>query len=127
MDTHLRHNEIELMQVMVFDQTVSVNAIQNGCIIFTKKYVVGRDFDISGGKITIHQEVHMLPERTGDPRVGPSIEKIELGLDTNGNGKWREGTYFAGLIFLFAPVEISDVHNVKFERIEGNKVYSQCH
>ncbi|MHB8696658.1 MAG: hypothetical protein ACYC9J_01295 [Sulfuricaulis sp.] len=117
---------IELIQVSVADPVVVVNAIKDECIVYKKKYVIGRDFNLTGGKIVFIKEWHALSEGAGDPIVGPRLEKIELGLDTKGNGKSQDKGYIAGLVFMLVPFADYNVDNTRFVRIDSNRVYSDC-
>lgn len=120
------HGDIDLIQVSVSGKHVVVNAIKNGCVFYVKEYVEGRDFVIKGGRITLNRDIAILSRGPGDPLAGPSIYTIELGLDTEGHGKYQSREYLAGLMFMMIPVAGSDTTDIRFSRVEENKKYVQC-
>ena len=75
--------------------------------------VVGRDFEIRNGQISIRRDVSVV----NDVLIGPVYETISLGLDAGKNGKLRSTTVGGGLVFLFLPLAVSDTSDVRFERI----------
>jgi len=101
------HEAIELIEVIPKDDSLVVKAIRNGCSVYEKSYVLGRDFDISRGKVVIHREAHLLSRGSGDVLAGPSYEDVTLGIDTGKQGKSRSKSYAAGLVFMVMPVAIS--------------------
>jgi hypothetical protein len=113
----VHYQDVEFIEVSSTKNSLTAKAIQNGCVIYEKSYVLGRDFEIDGGKISIHREVSLLTRGPGDVLLGPSYEKISLGLDAGKNGKFRYSGYAAGLAFLFLPIAASDMRDVRFERV----------
>lgn len=77
----VHYQDVEFIEVLATENSLTAKAIQNGCVIYEKSYVIGRDFEIDGGKIAIHRDVSLLTRGRGDVLVGPSYEKITLGLD----------------------------------------------
>src|SRR5450631_1348079 len=100
----IRDSDIDFVEVISREKSLKINAIKGQCIVSRKEYVVGRDFTLTEGKIILRKEVHSLTRGSGDPIVGPSYEKVELGLDAKGNGKYKSQTYFAGLVFMLFPM-----------------------
>lgn len=120
------HGGIELIQVSVYGKHVVVNAIKNECVFYSQEYIEGKDFKIKQGKITLNKDVAILSRGAGDPLAGPSIHTIELGLDTEGHGKYQSREYLAGLIFMMVPVAGSDTTDIRFTRVKVNKRYDLC-
>lgn len=111
------HADIEFIEVLSTTNSLHVKAIKNGCTIYEKPYILGRDFNISGGKITLSKDAFLLSRGAGDVLAGPSYEKITLGLDTGGHGKYRKSDYAAGLVFLLLPIAFSATDDSRFERV----------
>jgi hypothetical protein len=119
--------EIEAVEVSPSANSITINAIKNGCIIYSKEYLSGRDFTISEGKITLSKETHLLTRGgVGDVILGPSYEKTELGLDTMGNGKYKSQGYFAGIVCMLIPMAGGGADEVKFEKIVAKEKFSSC-
>jgi hypothetical protein len=121
-----RHNQkppvvdfqaIEYIEVSSSDNSLTLKAIQNGCSIYEKTYVLGQDFKIGDGEIIIHREFHLLARGSGDVVLGPSYDEFTLGLDTAREGKFRSSESLAGLVFLLIPYATSDTRDVRFERL----------
>ena len=120
--TTLPHKEIEFLDVISAGNKLTVNAIKNDFVIYKKEYLIGRDFEITDGKIIWHK----FAATTGDIVVGPSHEKIELGLDTNGNVKYRTTSSFAGLAYLIVPIAATSAYDIMFLKLNDNKIFDAC-
>jgi hypothetical protein len=124
------HKEIELIEILCIGDTLTVRAIKDECVIYQQDYVVGRDFTLIDGKIVMRERFHPLSregdDSHGDVLLGPSYEKIELGLDAKGDGKYRSQSYFAGMVFLLVPMAAWDTSEVKFVKLNSNVTYESC-
>jgi hypothetical protein len=120
------HNEIEFIQVSSKDNFVTVNAIKDNCIIYTKKYELNKDFKIIDGRIIIKDESHPLTRGDGDVVLGPSSEKIELGLDTEGHGKFKSKINVVGLVYMMIPLIVSEDITIRFKKMDNNRLYEEC-
>jgi hypothetical protein len=125
------HKEIELIEVLSKGDTLTVRAIKDECAIYQRDYVVGRDFTLADGRIVLKRRFHPLSREGeggghGDVLLGPSYEKIELGLDAKGDGKYRSQGYFAGMVFLFVPMAGGGTTDVKFTKLNSNVTYELC-
>jgi len=121
------HADIEFIEVLSTENSLIVRAIKNGCAIYEKSYILGRDFKISGGKIIIHRDAFLLSRGAGDVLAGPSYEQITLGLDTGKHGKYRRSDYAAGLVFLLLPVAFSETDDTRFDRVSDKpREYKAC-
>lgn len=126
-NSKIQHKEVpELIEVSSNEDSLVVKAIKNECVIYKREYIVGRDFEINDGKIVMHKEVSFLTRGAGDPLVGPSYEKIVLGLDVDGHGVYKSQGSYAGLIYLLFPVGWSDVSEIRFERLNATSTYNEC-
>jgi hypothetical protein len=122
----LPHKDIQLIQVLVSDETFYVNAIKDNCILYSETFILGRDFNIREGKIIVNSDFDALTRGRGDVLVGPSYEVLELGIDKEGHGKSKNSITAAGLVFLFMPIALHGLDETRFQRIEGNKLYENC-
>jgi hypothetical protein len=119
--------DIEFIEVSSSENSLIVKTIQNGCANYEQTYVIGRDFEISNGKIVIQTVFSPLTRGAGDPLIGPVYAKRTLGLDVGKQGKVRGSTYAAGLVYMFLPVAISDTQDTKFNRITDKpQGYKTC-
>jgi len=73
------HEDIELIEVVPKDNALVVRAVRNGCAVHEQSYLLGKDFDISNGKVVIHRETHLLSRGSGDVLAGPSYEDVPWG------------------------------------------------
>ena len=125
------HEEIELIEVLYAGEVLTARAIKDGCVVYQREYVVGRDFTVTDGKVVLRERFHSLSREGddgghGDVLVGPSYEKIELGLDARGDGKYRSRAYFAGMVFLLVPMAVWDTSEIKFVKLISNATYELC-
>jgi len=120
------HGGINLIQVLVTGKQVVVSAIKNECVFYRREYTEDQDFEIKNGKIILNRTFAVISRGGGDPLAGPSIHTIELGLDTEGHGKYQSREYLAGLIFLMVPVAGSDTTDIRFTRVSEDKIYNLC-
>jgi hypothetical protein len=111
------HEDIEFIEVSSIENSLVVKAIQSGCVTYEKTYVQNRDFEIIDGEIVIETILSPLTRGPGDPLVGPVYAKRILGLDKGKQGKLRNSTYAAGLVYLFLPVAVADISDMRFERV----------
>lgn len=114
------HEDIEFIEVITKDNLLDAKAIRNGCSVYKRTYVLGRDFEFSDGKVVLHREAHLLSRGSGDVLAGPSYEDITIGIDTGKHGKSRSTAYAAGLIFMVLPVAISETKDIRYERVSNN-------
>lgn len=121
-----RDKEIELIEVESDGKTLTVKAIKDQCIISSKEYLFGRDFTFSDGKVILKKEFHALTRGPGDVIVGPSYEKVELGIDVAGHGKYKSQGYFAGMVFMLFPMAAGGADEVKFEKIDSTRIFELC-
>jgi len=125
------HKEIELIEVLSTGGSLTVRAIKNECVIYQQDYMVGRDFTLTDGRIVFREKFHPLSREGegrghGDVLVGPSYEKIELGLDAKGNGKYRSQAYVGGLLFMLFPMGAWEKSDVKFVKLNSNVTFEIC-
>lgn len=112
----LPHSDIDFVEVNSTENTLVAKAIKNECIFHEQRYVLGQDFKIDDGNIVIVTDFRALTRGPGDVMVGPSYQKMILGIDTRGNGKSKDSFRAAGLIFMIFPIAFSGTTEIKFER-----------
>jgi hypothetical protein len=121
------HAEVEFIEVTSADNSLTAKAIQNGCVVYEKTYIIGKDFDIKNGQLVIHKRIYPLGAGSGNVIAGPAYEEITLGIDTGKQGKARSTYYQAGLIFLLIPYAGSMTQDVRFERVSDKpQGYRPC-
>ena len=118
-DPETNHEDIEFIEVVSAENSLTVRAIKGGCMIYEKPYVIERDFKIEDGRIILHRDVFLLTRGAQDVMLGPSSEQITLGLDAGKHGKWRRLDYMAGLVYLVFPVAGSITSDIRFERVKA--------
>lgn len=113
----LDHAAIEIVRVAAAGDTLRVRGLGGGEIRRESIFVRGRDFELEQGRIRLKHELGLAGFH-GEPVVGPYLHRMEVGLDTEGQGKLRERTAVAGLAFLVWPVAVNTVEEIRFSRIE---------
>jgi len=121
------HENIDIINISTHKDIVQVEAIEKECIVYKKEYILDKDFKIEDGKIILKSEFHSLSRGPGDLLLGPSYEKIEIGLDENNNGAYRSQEYIAGLAVLIIPIAGSSTSDVRFKKLDVSKKYSTCY
>ena len=118
-DEELDHKNIENIEVRkITSEALTVKAITNGAVKKETIYVKGKDFKISGGRISLNVGGGIAGLKGGEPLVGPYYESAELGLDSSGHGKYRQNFATAGLVYLFLPIAIGGNEDVRFVRFK---------
>lgn len=118
--------DILYIQVKTTNDTINLSAIDKNCKTYTKQYINKKDFQIKEGKITIKEEFHLLSRGGDDPLVGPSYEKIVLGLDKNSDAAYKTKVRGAGLIYLFFPAAFSSDEDLRFQKLSTLPKLSTC-
>ncbi|MFI5344471.1 MAG: hypothetical protein ACHQUC_09650 [Chlamydiales bacterium] len=112
--------EVETIEVrMSSKDTLKVKALRKDGIEKEGIFVKGKDFEIRSGKIVLKFGAGIAGFKGGEPLVGPYYESVELGLDKNGNGKYRQEFATAGLAFLFLPIAMGTNDEVRFNKISN--------
>jgi hypothetical protein len=62
----IKHEKIKLIKVIVKNNIVTVQAIQNECIVYDKEYVYNQDFKLDNGVIVKKREFALLSRGLGD-------------------------------------------------------------
>lgn len=123
----ISHEDIELIEVIQKDNSLIVKAINKGCSIFEKMYILGQDFKIKDGKIIIRKETHLLSRGGDDVLLGPSYEDITLGLDSGKHAKSRSLGYAAGLVLMIFPMAVSDTSDIRYDRVSDKPLeFKNC-
>ncbi|HWR73290.1 MAG TPA: hypothetical protein VN604_08970 [Nitrospirota bacterium] len=110
------HSRIDAIDVRAIDvKTLFIKALRKGTVIREAAFVQGRDFELEGGAIRLLTELSFVnaSRRTGYP--APNYQRIELGIDKEGHGKYRESELATGLVWLNGTTGFRD--DVKFEKI----------
>ena len=112
-DKNIDHKTIDAIEVRnTAENILTVRALEKGKIKKESLFVDGRDFAFKSGRIHLKTKVFL-----ADPVLGPGWQTIEMGLDSNGNGKYREGGGIAGLGFLIIPITVVGTDDIRFVRI----------
>jgi hypothetical protein len=121
------HEQIEFIEVTPKDNSLIVGAISGGCTIYKRTYILGRDFNITDGKITMHKNTFLYTRGGDDPLLGPSYEKTTLGLDVKNQGKSRDYEYGVGLLLMAVPVSVSQTRDIRYERVSDKPLgFKDC-
>ena len=125
--TETSHQDIKFIEVLSAENSLTVRVIKDGCAIYEKPYVIGRDFELDDGRIILHRDSFLLTKGGQDPFLGPRIEQITLGLDRGKHGKWRKSHEMVGLAFMLFPVAGSTTSDIRFERVKNKpKGFDAC-
>jgi len=97
---------------------LNVRAWMDTVLIREQTFARGKDFDVKEGRLLIRHHVGAhANNKSGDPFLGFEGHTVELGLDRRGEGKSRETTQFAGLVYLVMPIAMSEAREARFVRI----------
>jgi hypothetical protein len=113
----VHHKNIEYIEVLSTDNSLTARAIQNGCVVYEKTYFSGKDFELKNGKIVIRTKTDLLSRGGEDIKFGPSYEEVTLGIDTGKQGKVRHTLNEAVLVYMFLPLVGTETRDVRFERV----------
>ncbi len=122
----LKHKQIDLIAVETEGESVFVKAVQGGCVIFQKQYLHDRDFEITEGKIVLKRDFDLLTRGGDDPMLGPSYEKVVIGLDEAGHGAYRTKGWGAGIIYGLVPIAASGKGEIRFNRSTQKGPFPSC-
>lgn len=113
-DSDLDHNKIEAIYINTIDHNnIEVSAKSNKSTIRKQIFKLGEDFKIKNGRITLEGGA----EGVNDNIAGVGYEKRTLGLDKEGNGKYRQSGSFIGIALLF-PIAVTGKYDVRYRKID---------
>lgn len=118
----LNHKAITSIEVKVTGpKTLLVTARTKEGIEKEEAFIEGKDFTITSGKISLKQKIRVAGFKDGEVIVGPYYESEALGLDSKGEGKYKQQEAVAGLVFAFLPFVMGNNDEVRFVRIDKEK------
>jgi len=94
-----------------------------GCVR-EKIFSEGDDYKIIQGRLRLIPKPSSA-HGAGSPIAGPSSGYSELGLDKNGNGKYKSSWFAGGLVYMILPFvggETTEVRFVKLEKTPTHKL-----
>ena len=122
----IEHSDIDLIEVNVLGHVVTAKAVKGKCYVYEKEYIFGKDFELINGEIVLKQDFSLLTRGSGDVLVGPSYEKIAIGLDAKGDGVYSNKAYAAGLVFLLFPAAFAGTQEIRFNKSDDYTSYRVC-
>ena len=118
-ETTLKHEELETIEVVVVSKnSISVKALSKRGVEKEETFIEGKHFDITDGRISLKRGFRIVGTKSGEPRVGPGYERVELGIDKKSQGKLRSDGAVVGLVYMFFPFAFAVREDVRFIRIE---------
>ena len=116
--TEINHSAVIAVEVSVAGSgTITVKALRRYGVEKEDTFVEGKDFELHSGRIRLKQTAGIAGFKAGEPLVGPYHESIELGLDEQGHGAYKQQVSAAGLAYLVIPIAVSGSDEVRFIRI----------
>lgn len=110
---------VETIEVRTLnDSSLKIKAFGKNKLMKEEILIEGKDFNLSGGTITLSSSMSVAGFKSGEPLLGTHSESVTLGVDTDGNGKYRESTSVVGLAYMFLPIAISENKDVRFKKIK---------
>ncbi len=117
-DKELNHESIYAVEVLKSGSTqLFVKALSSQAVEKEDRFLLGKDFSLEDGRITIKREGGVAGFKSGEPMLGLYYGSVTLGLDKKGHGKYRSSGSAIGMVFLIVPMAISGQNDVRFERI----------
>lgn len=87
--------------------------IAYGKIVKRMVFVEGEDFELNAGSIFLGSNF----EGANDIAVGASYSRSVIGLDMEGNGKYRSSGAAAGVALLVIPIAVIGRSDIRFKRV----------
>lgn len=118
------HEAVETVEIKVSEgNKLIVKAHRNNGVEKEDTFVEGKDFKFRSGRILLQRGFKIAGFEDGVPALGPYYERIELGIDKTGQGKYEHRVFFAGLAFLVMPVALGESEDVRFIKIDRINEY----
>jgi hypothetical protein len=112
----LDHGAIHYIAVLTTgEEIIDVKAWSGRGAEKQSRFVVGKDINISSGRIILKSGVVPVGDDAG---VGVTAGTISLGLDTDNQGKYRSSYAGVAIVYLI-PFAMSDVNECSFPRLES--------
>jgi len=117
--TGMDHRTITSIEVRASgERRLTVRARTDSTVVKEQTFVQGKDFDLHQGRLRIkHFQGLHANHNVEDPTLGYEGESVELGLDRKGQGKSRQTTDFAGVVYLVMPIALRMTDEARFLRI----------
>jgi hypothetical protein len=113
----ISHPSIEAIEVRsAGDSALVVRALAGGKIARETTLARGKDFKVRSGRLSLRRGFGF-PMEPGTPGLFVTHGTVEIGLDQEGHGKYRNRGELLGLIYLVVPVLGHASHEVRFRRI----------
>ena len=97
-------------------KSLFIKAMNKNIIMKKQLFTEGKDFKIKDGTIVLMEKSEAAIVQSAGAFI--MSEKKTIGLDENGNGKYKFRTSGAGLLAMFLPVAIHIQKEIRFKRIE---------
>lgn len=115
------HASILSVRVRAVDeQTLIVTAMKEQEVIRESTFIQGKDFELNLGNITLMRQFMFSPFTSGSNPIfiGLAYGMTKIGLDRQGDAKFRENTAVAGVGYLIIPIVGGVQEDVRFLRLE---------
>lgn len=118
-DKAMDHSSIESVEIRTTNN-VDLMAIAHGKDDIKKQtvFIRNKDFKISSGRIILARVVSIAGFREGEAMLGIYGGQIEIGLDKNGQGKYRTKGSVVGLAFCVMPIAMNVREDIRFVKIK---------
>ena len=116
---------IKYIQVKVKNRKFTISAVGKECEYFSKEYKKDIDFKITNGQIELISKIG----NTLDGRnvvVGIKSSTVVLGLDTEGNGKFKRSRSEVGMAYMILPVAVGSTEELRFKKSTQIIKYPKC-
>ena len=115
------HGNIKFIKVEVVNNKAIVKAVsKNNCYLFKKTYYENIDFSIKNGRIILNQP------KGNSIVVGLNTNERALGLDADGNGKFKQSGASVGLAYMIFPVAVGGSTEIKFRKSKMLHNINEC-
>ncbi len=117
-DTTLRHQSIRTISVQAIGDTVlAVRGFSDSGVVKEGSFVSGKDFEFTGGRLHLRTRVE---NTLNTPEAGGLFVLTttqELGLDKQGQGKFKKQETVVGAAYLVMPIALTESTEVRFLRL----------
>jgi len=111
--TSVENSSINAIEIRVAGEgRLSVKALSKDGLVKEEIYNEGKDFTINSGRIRLKWKIGSATEGA----LGPYYETAYLGLDLRGEGKYRAGGAFVGIMFVI-PIALFGYEDIRFVKL----------
>src|SRR5690606_21972322 len=120
LDLSNKHKNIDLIKISTSGFDLIFEAIDHNCVILKKSIDTHNRF--KSGQLKLESNY----SNWSEVHIGPSFNKITIGLDRNNDAKLRILSRAGGLAFWIFPFAIFESWDYRIKRVSENYSFADC-